>query len=206
MNNYLENASVSINAFRSEVQQYLHLNAKHIIIQIKTRRFMQVRDKKHYTYDAFISYSETDSRWVIHQLLPRLESEYHLRLCIHQRDWLAGRDIAENIVLSIEQSRKTVLIVSNAFAVSQWCHFEMTMAQSRVFQDDRDNLILVMLEEIPDCNMSPRLRMLTERQTYVQWVDHELGKQLFWVKLRQALAKPTESVTDSLPPLNDFVA
>ena len=142
----------------------------------------------------------------IHQLLFCLESEYHLRLCIHQRDWLAGRDIAENIVLSIEQSRKTVLIVSNAFAVSQWCHFEMTMAQTRVFQDDRDNLVFVMLEEIHACNMSPRLRMLTERRTYVQWDDHALGQQLFRVKLQQALAKLAESVTCSVPPLDVFVA
>ena len=83
-----------------------------------------------------------------------------------------GRDIVDNVVDSIEHSRKTVLIVSNAFAVSQWCHFEMTMAQTKLFEDDRDNLILVLLEEIADCNMNPRLQLQMQKKTYIEWTDN----------------------------------
>ena len=51
---------------------------------------------------------------------------------------------------SIEASRKSLLIVSNAFAASSWCQFELTMAQTRLFEEDRDSLILVLLEEIAE--------------------------------------------------------
>ena len=101
-------------------------------------------------------YSHADSQWVIHQLRPQLEEPRtgeegsNLRLCIHHRDWMTGLYITDNIVESIEASRKSLLIVSNAFAASSWCQFELTMAQTRLFVEDRDYLILVLLEEIAE--------------------------------------------------------
>ena len=120
-------------------------------LQAKSREYQQSLDKREYAYDAFVMYNQADSKWVIHQLRPQLEENRpKLRLCIHQRDWLGGLDITDNIVDSIEASRKSILIVSNAFAASSWCQFELTMAQTRLFEEDRDNLILVLLEEIAE--------------------------------------------------------
>ena len=108
-------------------------------------------DQRQYEYDAFVIHSNADAKWVIHKLRPQLEDNRpKLRLCIHHRDWLVGRDITDNIVESIEASRKSLLIVSNAFAASSWCQFELTMAQTRLFEEDRDNLIVVLLEEIAE--------------------------------------------------------
>ena len=108
-------------------------------------------DHREYAYDAFVMYCHADSQWVHHHLRPQLEDNRpKLRLCIHQRDWLGGRDITDNIVESIEASRKSLLIVSNSFAAFSWCQFELTMAQTRLFEEDRDNLILVLLEEIAE--------------------------------------------------------
>jgi len=115
-----------------------------------------------------------------------------------------GRDIVDNVVDSIEHSRKTLLIVSNAFAVSQWCHFEMTMAQTKLFDDDRDNLILVLLEEIADCNMNPRLQLQMQKKTYIEWTGNQIGQQLFWAKLQQAVTKQSNSLINATPPLELF--
>ena len=124
-------------------------------LQARSRENQQLFDKREYEYDAFVMHCHADSQWVIHQLRPHLEESStdevaNLRLCIHQRDWLGGRDITDNIVESIEASRKSLLIVSNAFAASSWCQFELTMAQTRLFEEDRDNLILFLLEEIAE--------------------------------------------------------
>ena len=128
-------------------------------------------------------------------MLPRLEGpENQLKLCLHKRDWLPGRDIVDNVVESMEDSRKTVLIVSNAFASSQWCHFELTMAQTRLFRDDANSLMLVLLEDIDDVNMTPRLRLQMARQTYVEWTNNPVGQQLFWAKLTRVLTAPLTSV------------
>ncbi len=38
-------------------------------------------------YDVFISYSEDDKEWVAKQMLPKLEREYGVKCCIHERDF-----------------------------------------------------------------------------------------------------------------------
>ena len=48
------------------------------------------------------------------------------------RNWLAGRSIARNITDSIEKSRRTVLVLSNAYAQSHWCELELAMAQHKI--------------------------------------------------------------------------
>ena len=144
-----------------------------------------------------------DLNWVKANLL-RLEEEHGLRLCLHDRDWMPGRDIADNIVESIEKSRKTVLIVSNAFAISQWCHFELAMVQTRTVEADRDNIILVILEEIDGRNITPRLRMQMQTKTYIEWTSgSETGQQLFWAKLYEALKQPTRPLSN--PPIQEIM-
>ena len=38
-----------------------------------------------YVFDAFVSYTFQDQRWVIKELLQRIEYEAGIRLCLHQR-------------------------------------------------------------------------------------------------------------------------
>lgn len=60
-----------------------------------------------FTYHAFISYSHSDADWVRDQLLPCLENNKNpYRLCIHERDFMPGRWIIDNIIENIENSRK----------------------------------------------------------------------------------------------------
>lgn len=119
---------------------------------------------------------------------------------------MIGHDIVGNIIDSIEKSRKTLMVVSNAFAASQWCHFEMTMAQTKLLEDDRDNLILILLEEIADCNMNPRLQLQMQKKTYVEWTENAVGQQLFWENLRQTLSTSSKSIINSTPPRELFVS
>ena len=133
--------------------------------------------------------------WVATKLIPKLEQEHHLHVCIHHRDWLV-RDIVDNVVESVESSRKTVLIVSNAFAASEWCQFELIMAQSRVFTEGRDNLILVLLEEIDERLVTPRLRFQLKTQTYIEWTNNEVGQTLFWKKLAGSIKGVRSNVDD----------
>ena len=121
--------------------------------------------------------------------LPEPDSSEGLKLCIHHRDWLAGRDIMDNVVYSVQSSRKTVLVVSNSFTQSNWCHVELTLAQSRLYQDERDNLVIILLESLDYRYVNPRLRYEMNQRTYIEWPkDNETGQKLFWLKLKQALA------------------
>ena len=38
-----------------------------------------------FVFDAFVSYTRQDQKWVIKELLQRVEKESNIKLCLHQR-------------------------------------------------------------------------------------------------------------------------
>ncbi|XP_070537008.1 toll-like receptor 2 [Ptychodera flava] len=146
----------------------------------------QAQNKK---YDAFVVYNQHDSDWVIHELVPHLENidPPNFKLCIHERDFIPGNDIFENVLDSIEQSKKTMLILSPDFAASEWCYFETRMVHRCLIEEKRDIIIMVSLKRIPDDEMPRILRNILLIKNYLEWPENEIGRKLFWEKLKVAL-------------------
>ncbi|XP_077988112.1 uncharacterized protein LOC144442607 [Glandiceps talaboti] len=135
---------------------------------------LQVNDEEqplNIRYDAFVCYNENDRDWIMQQLVPHLENidPPNFKLCLHERDFMPGIDIFDNILESIETSHKTMLILSPGFAQSEWCYFEMRMAQDHLFGQRRNLLLLVLLHEIPDDVMPRVLRKMLLTQKYIKW-------------------------------------
>lgn len=59
----------------------------------------------------------------------------------------------------------------------------------RLFDEQKDVLILVFLEDIPSYQLSPyyRMRKLLKKKSYLSWPRAGEHTELFWEKLRQAL-------------------
>ncbi|XP_030612378.1 toll-like receptor 13 [Archocentrus centrarchus] len=164
-------------------------------------------DKKHknketpHQYDAFISYNIHDEPWVIKELLPKLEGEQGWRLCLHHRDFEPGKPIIDNITDAIYGSRKTICVISHKYLESEWCSREIQAASFRLFDEQKDVLILVFLEEIPGHLLSPynRMRKMLRKKTYLSWPRAGEYTELFWEKLRQALE------TGENPDIESFI-
>lgn len=144
-------------------------------------------------YDAFISYNSADEEWVMEQLLPNLEGS-GFRLCLHHRDFEPGRNIVDNIVAAVYNSRKTVCVVSQNFLRSEWCSLEIQLASYRLFDEMQDVLLLVFLEYIHERQLSAfhRMRKVMLKKTYLQWpgldcTDPVKAQELFWKQLKRAL-------------------
>ncbi|XP_035981626.1 toll-like receptor 13 [Fundulus heteroclitus] len=140
-------------------------------------------------YDAFVSYNSNDEPWVTGELLPKLEGEQGWRLCLHHRDFEPGKPIVDNITDAIYSSRKTICVVSRRYLSSEWCSREVQAASFRLFDEQKDVLILVFLEDIPTYLLSPyhRMRKLLKKQTYLSWPRAADQPEVFWEKLRKAL-------------------
>ncbi|XP_028971732.1 toll-like receptor 21 [Esox lucius] len=160
------------------------------------QHFRRLRNKEEQCkYDAFISYSSADEPWIVDQLLPNLEGNgASFRLCLHHRDFELGRNIVDNIVSAIYKSRKTICVVSRHFLRCEWCSLEIQMANYRLFHEQRDVLLLIFLEPIPERHLSAyhRMRKIMLKKTYLQWpgsdcTDPVLAQELFWNKLKRAL-------------------
>nr|XP_046226819.1 toll-like receptor 22 [Scatophagus argus] len=151
-------------------------------------------------YDAFVSYNTHDEPWVMRELLPKLEGEQGWRLCLHHRDFQPGKPIIDNITDAIYGSRKTICVISHRYLESEWCSREIQVASFRLFDEQKDVLILVFLEEIPTSQLSPyyRMRKLLKSQTYLSWLQAEKNPSLFWEKLRQALRSKEDFCEDRL--------
>ena len=153
------------------------------------RKYCKKFNDNAFRYDAFVIYGDDDRKFVHNTLLPKLEDEEQLRLCVHFRDFEPGKIISDNIVECMGNSRMAIVILSRYFCESRWCKFELTIAQDRWLNHESDALLIVMLEEIQSENMTNELRALIRTTTYAMWTDDNQGQRLFWDKILNALRR-----------------
>ncbi|NXF80432.1 TLR1 protein, partial [Sclerurus mexicanus] len=142
-------------------------------------------------FHAFISYSERDALWVKDELIPNLEKgEGCVQLCQHERNFIPGKSIVENIINCIEKSYKSIFVLSPNFVQSEWCHYELYFAHHKLFSENSNSLILILLEPIPPYVIPARyhkLKALMAKRTYLEWPKERSKHALFWANLRAAV-------------------
>ncbi|NXD69699.1 TLR6 protein, partial [Eolophus roseicapillus] len=142
-------------------------------------------------FHAFVSYSERDALWVKDELIPNLEKgEGCVQLCQHERNFIPGKSIVENIINCIEKSYKSIFVLSPNFVQSEWCHYELYFAHHKLFSENSNSLILILLEPIPPYIIPARyhkLKALMAKRTYLEWPKERSKRALFWANLRAAI-------------------
>ncbi|KAM7168632.1 toll-like receptor 2 type-2 isoform 1-T2 [Macrochelys suwanniensis] len=144
-----------------------------------------------FCYHAFVSYSERDSEWVENLMVQELENAIPpFKLCLHKRDFVPGKWIVDNIIDSIERSHKTLFVLSEHFVQSEWCKYELEFSHFRLFDENNDSAILILLEPIQEKTIPKRfckLRKIMNTKTYLEWPLDENQQQMFWNNLKTAL-------------------
>merc|ERR1719336_1523293 len=115
----------------------------------KPKLFTEDLIDKEKPYDAFISYSQADSEYVEQQLLPGLETPAdaaspRFKCLIHTRDWSVGEMIPDQILHSVESSRRTIIVLSPAYIDSMWTKLEFRAAHKQALQDRTQRVIIVV--------------------------------------------------------------
>lgn len=134
-------------------------------------------------WDAFISYSKEDEHFVQSQLVPELENEPNkFKLC------LQGDLSPEQIARHLEQSRRTIIVLSNNFLNTVWNRSGLRAAHIRciritfVILCDDDDFV------IDDVINDPDLLSYLEMNTCIKW-----GEDNFFNKLIKTLPHPPTS-------------
>ncbi|XP_061381641.1 toll-like receptor 3 isoform X2 [Danaus plexippus] len=169
--------------------KYFWINLKNTTTLSLINKDVIINDTTIFNYDAFISYCNEDRAWVLDYFLPHVEQDCNISVCLHERDFQVGLSILENIVSCMDRSRSIILIISKRFLLSQWCQFEMHLAQHRLLETRREDLILVLLEEIPRRLRPNTLHYLMVTKTYIVWPSEEPQRNLFWKQLKKSIVK-----------------
>ena len=73
-------------------------------------------------YDVFISYAHQDEQYVEEVLVPGLEEtkDIKYKCLVHVRDFVPGRNISEQIIEAVDNSKRTLICLSKHFVESDW--------------------------------------------------------------------------------------
>ena len=165
------------------------------LLKIKVKVGKAFANADGFLYDAFVVYNDKDSNFVHGEFKKELERN-EIKLCLHERDFVVGTPIIENIVKSVERSQKVVLIISKHFVNSRWCLFEMQIAQQHMILDRRCGMIIVRLESLPSWKIPSTLKYLMKTHTHITWSPNITSSILFWAKLKNAILKDRLIMTE----------
>ncbi|KAM9343690.1 toll-like receptor 9 [Pholidichthys leucotaenia] len=151
----------------------------------------------HYCYDAFVVFDTSNQAvrdWVYSELIVNLENSRYRRfsLCLEERDWIPGLSCIENLHSAVQNSVKTVFVLSRGVngseTVSGVIRQAFFMVQQRLLDEKVDAVVLVLLDE-----MFPKLKYLQLRKrlckkSVLAWPRNPRAQPLFWNRMRIALS------------------
>ncbi|KAJ0002467.1 hypothetical protein NQD34_007616 [Periophthalmus magnuspinnatus] len=151
------------------------------------RQNIPIEDLVGVEFHAFASFSQHNAEWVHNSMLPNLSE---LRICHHEKHFMPGRTIIDNIMNCVQKSRRSVFVLSAHFVKSEWCHYELYFATHQRQARGPDSVVLVLLEPLPEYLIPSKyhqLKSMMRRHTYLEWPQEKAKQRLFWANLRAAL-------------------
>ena len=146
-----------------------------------------------FPFDAFISYSTDDRMFILREFLPNIEEKHRFRLCLHERDFIPGLAIAENIANAIHDSRKVVCILSDSFLTSSWCMYEFNIAlMEQIHRPDAENMLFLVRLKNFDAKKAPfsLIQFISDTTYATDDFPEDVGSQgTFWDHIAEAIAR-----------------
>lgn len=158
-------------------------------IRSMKRSYQMLHNKDEYTYVAYVIYCYDDLKWVKNNLLRKIEIEYGFKLCIPHRDFELGKVFADNIVDHMNLSKMVIPVLSNNFARSEWCLFQLAVARNKITKEGNLSIFPIMLDEIEFHHMNSALYSLIKLSSYAAWDADESAMDLFWEKVKDHIKK-----------------
>ncbi|KAL3869720.1 hypothetical protein ACJMK2_042369 [Sinanodonta woodiana] len=176
------------------VLPYLMWKHRVILIMKIVHYFQPYEDQDDRVWDAFVSYRSdpVDEEFVLRKLFPTLEKKMGFKVNIHFKDFAVGETIANNIIQAVQNSRRTILVISKNYVKSEFTRFEYQCAQQEMLQK-KHRIIPILLEDITDIKdtIDPTLKVILNSVTYIVWPGENNPKELqkFWKRLDLSMPK-----------------
>ncbi|XP_063633974.1 protein toll-like [Cydia splendana] len=144
------------------------------------------------TDDAFLSYSYVDLDQ-LKELKNGLEKLGYSTI-EHQTDWQPGDAVLEQITKSVLKARRTLLLVTDNFAESEWTPVEFRIAHRHALKTRTKRVLIVNCGLQKPKKLPLDLQIYLESHTYLEWDDPK-----FWHKLRRFMPPPRQASVQLKP-------
>ncbi|KAH8312602.1 hypothetical protein KR044_011645, partial [Drosophila immigrans] len=132
--------------------------------------------------DAFIAFCNKDLERA-EEFVEALENgAKKYKVCYYHRDWLPGQLIPACILTSIEESRRTIILMTEHFISSSWGRFEFRSAIKANSENKKKRLIVILYPNVDTENLDTELKSYLKYNTYLSREDPH-----FWRKLMFAM-------------------
>ena len=134
--------------------------------------------------DVNVSYADEDSQFVVQKIYTELEENRGLKLYIRDRNAVVGKYICDNIFDAIENTKKTLIIMSEAYLRHKWCIFEMNMIGIKALKTDSDLVCVLMLEDVPHRKLPLKILRIIKDQEFLEYPGDGNLQDCFWDRLK----------------------
>ena len=170
------------------------LNHKLFLLKLAILGYQEIienQDPADYEYQLNLMFREDDEWWINDCMKPFLQEKMpHLENIVWGDSGLHPGSFYLNAIYDvIENSYKTVLLLSNQSVEDTWFMTKLRMAVEHMNDTKLEKVILIFLEDIDDEHLPYLVRLLLSRnKPYLLWVDDdEDGQELLWAKFEKTM-------------------
>ena len=169
------------------------LRYKFFLIKLAVLGYKEIQDAREhddFEYDVNVIFTEQDAEWAAEHLRPFLaESFPHFnRNVFGDGDLILGMHILDAVGYVVENSFKTIVLLSEASVHDNWFLIKFRTAMDFVNDSEIENVVVIFLEDIADADLPFLVRLyLNDRRPYIAWVRDKRGQGYFWNELAKDL-------------------
>nr|XP_054747979.1 toll-like receptor 4 [Lytechinus pictus] len=160
---------------------------KLFLLKLAVVGYQENVDARHHgDFEYDIMFLEDDEQWVQEHLRPVLEERLpnFNKIVFGDEDLVIGMHYFDAVFHAVEKSFKTVLLFSRAAFQDNWFMIKFRVAFEQVNDARMENVVVIFIEDIPDAELPYLVRLyLSERRTYLWWVEDERHQEYFWNEL-----------------------
>ena len=166
------------------------------------REMQDARSHDDFKYDLNIMFVKEDKEWGRDFLVPTIQERlpHFRRIALGDDGLLPGMYYLEAVLYAIENSFKTIVLISRAAIHDDMFMTKFRLALNHVTHSQVESTVLIFLEDIPDEEMPYLVEVyLSENLPHISWPLDERGQ-------RNALKEMTKRLmvnlrhTDMIPP------
>ena len=157
-------------------------------------QMQRFHDSRKYAFDGFVYYDKDDkiiADWVDFVLVPKLEQhDSNFQISVVGKDDWCGATQVEQLLVKMEASRKTIVLLSGNFFESNQCRYVLAVLEEWIYSQGKDKSILITFAPRPLDVGAFRTRHHRNPGSVLNYsasLKKENGDPMFWELLKKSL-------------------